>query len=94
QPTPVWLLLFVAIFSYGGFYLVKVHPVLFSAALTMYVVFLIAFTGLPETSITGHRLLLTALGSLLALASRAVGYHMFLRIFRQEPAGPLAELHR
>jgi hypothetical protein len=48
---------------------------------TAYVVFLISITGLPETTITGHRLVLTALGSALALTSRFIGRTNLVRLF-------------
>jgi hypothetical protein len=41
----------------------------------------LATTGLPEKIITGHRLILTALGSGLALGSRFLGHETVLRIF-------------
>jgi uncharacterized membrane protein YccC len=91
RPSPAWLMVFVAVFSFGSFMLVKVHPILFSAVLTGYVVFLIAFTGLPEAQITWHRLFLTALGSALALLSRALAYSSIARMFRghlQDIASP------
>ncbi len=76
QPTTVWLILLVGLFSFGSFYLVRVHPILFAASLTAYIIFQVAFTGIPERQVTGDRLLLTILGSGLALASRAVGYRL------------------
>jgi hypothetical protein len=79
------LLVLVAIFSFGCFALLKVNPILFSAALTAYVVFLIAITGLPETAVTGHRLILTALGSALALGSRFLGYNSVRVLLREAP---------
>ncbi len=71
-------MLFVGVFSFGCFAFLKVNAMLFTAMLTAYVVFLIAITGLPETMITWHRLLLTALGCILALGSRFIGMLMRL----------------
>ena len=82
HPSLEWLILLVAVFSFGCFALLKVNPIPFSAALTAYVVFLISTTGLPETSITGHRLMLTALGCALALGSRVLGRQTMLLLFR------------
>jgi hypothetical protein len=75
----VWLILLVGVFAFGCFYLVRVHPILFATTLTAYIIFLITFTGIPERQVTGHRLLLTVLGSGLALASRAIGYKVIER---------------
>jgi hypothetical protein len=60
----------------------KANAVLFSAALTSFVVFMIAVTGLPETSVTWHRLINTALGCLLALTSYSVGSVILHRSLR------------
>jgi hypothetical protein len=81
HPNAAWLFVLVAVFSFGCFAFLKINPISFSAALTAYVVFLIATTGLPEKTITGHRLILTALGSGLALGSRFLGHETVLRIF-------------
>jgi hypothetical protein len=81
HPNMAWLLVLVAVFSFGCFAFLKVNPIPFSASLTAYVVFLIATTGLPETAITGHRLVLTALGSALALGSRILGSTTILSLF-------------
>jgi hypothetical protein len=82
HPTLTWLLVLVALFAYPCFAFLKINPILFSAALTAYVVFLIATTGLPETTITGHRVVLTALGSALALSSRMLGRKTIISLFR------------
>ena len=82
HPSLGSLFALVAVFSFGCFALLKVNPIPFSAMLTAYVVFLIATTGLPETTITGHRLMLTALGCALALGSRVLGRETMLLLFR------------
>jgi uncharacterized membrane protein YccC len=81
HPGLAALVTLVAIFSFGCFTFLKVNPIPFSASLTAYVVFLISTTGLPETTITGHRLVLTALGSALALISRFIGRHSIVGLF-------------
>ena len=82
HPTLTWLIVLVAFFAFHCFAFLKINPITFSAALTAYVVFLIATTGLPETTITGHRVILTALGSALALSSRMLGRTTILNLFR------------
>ena len=82
HPSLGCLIVLVAAFSFGCFAFLKVNPIPFSAMLTAYVVFLIATTGLPETTITGHRLMLTALGCALALGSRVLGRETMLLLFR------------
>jgi uncharacterized membrane protein YccC len=81
HPTLMWLIMLVAIFAFNCFAFLKINPITFSTALTAYVVFLIAMTGLPETTITGHRVILTTLGSALALSSRIVGRTPILSLF-------------
>ena len=66
----------------------KANAVLFSAALTSFVVFMIAVTGLPETSVTWHRLINTALGCVLAFASYSLGFFFLHRL--PPPAGKVA----
>jgi uncharacterized membrane protein YccC len=52
----------------------KVNAVIFSGALTSCAIFLIAVTGLPESTVTWHRFINTALGCALALTSHFVGF--------------------
>jgi hypothetical protein len=85
HPRTEWLVALAALFSFGCFALIKVNPILFSAALTAYVIFVIAVTGLPETTITWHRLIYTALGSALALGSRFLGYQSMVGLFGHKP---------
>ncbi len=80
HPAVAWLVLLTAVFSFGCFAFIQVNTTLFAAALTAYVVFLVAITGLPETTLTGHRLIHTLLGSSLALGSRLIGLFFRLRL--------------
>ena len=63
----------VLAFAWATFAWQKVNYALFSCALTAFIVFLVAIAGLPETAVTANRLLDTALGTLIALGSRAIG---------------------
>lgn len=81
HPSVSALIAFACFFSFGCFAFLKINPISFTAALTAYVVFLISTTGLPEAAITGHRLILTALGSGLALASRFLGKETIVSLF-------------
>jgi hypothetical protein len=74
HPTNVLLAALALAFAWACFAGQKVNYGLFSSALTAYIVFLVATAGLPQVTLTANRLLDTALGSLLALASRAVGH--------------------
>jgi len=64
----------VLAFGWASFAWQRVNYALFSSALTAYIVFLIATSGLPEMTVTANRLMDTALGSLIALGSRALGH--------------------
>lgn len=63
----------VLAFAWATFAWQKVNYAVFSCALTAFIVFLVALAGLPETMVTANRLLDTALGTLIALSSRAIG---------------------
>jgi hypothetical protein len=76
QPQNFVLVTLVAVFSYFAFAFLKANTVVFSAALTSFVVFLIALTGLPESTVTWHRLINTALGCALALLARFVNFKL------------------
>ncbi len=84
HPAAAWLVMWVAVFAFFSFALLKVNASVFAAALNAYVVFLIATAGIPETSVTGHRMVNTALGCGLALASRFIGYRNLLRLVGAE----------
>jgi hypothetical protein len=73
RPDPATLTVLVLLFGWGTFSCQKVNYAIFTCALTAYIVFLVAIAGLPEVVVTANRLLDTALGSLLALGSRAIG---------------------
>jgi len=72
QPQNLVLASLCAIFAYFAYVFQKANAVLFSTSLTSFVVFLIALTGLPEATVTWHRLINTALGCALALVARFV----------------------
>jgi hypothetical protein len=67
------LVVLTLVFAWATFAWQKVNYAIFSCALTAFIVFLIAIAGLPEVTVTANRLLDTALGTLIALASRAIG---------------------
>ena len=73
NPNPLILGVLVIVFAWTCFAGQKVNYTLFTCTLTAWIVFLIAIAGLPEITVTANRLLDTALGSLIALASRAIG---------------------
>jgi hypothetical protein len=76
QPQNYVLIGLVGALGFCTYAFQKVNPVIFSAALTSFVVFLIAVTGLPEASVTWHRFINTALGCALALTSHSVGFFL------------------
>ena len=91
HPTAPWLIGLAALFSLFCFAFQKVNPTTFAAFLTAFVVFMIATTGLPEGTVTVHRLVNTALGCGLALTSQVIGYRHLLRLFAKwsgDPDGP------
>jgi len=91
HPDRTWLIALVGGFAFLCFALLKVNAVSLAAALTAYVVCLIATTGLPAGTVTVHRLINTALGCGLALVSRMVGISSLAYFFRHEaPAAPEA----
>jgi hypothetical protein len=69
----------VILSAWAAFSFQKVNPVIFSAALTFFVVLLIALTGLPESTVTWHRLIYTFLGCVLALTSHFLGFFVIHR---------------
>lgn len=73
HPTPIMLAGLVLVFAWACFAWQKVNYGIFTCVLTSWIVFLIAIAGLPEITVTVNRLLDTALGSVLALGSRAIG---------------------
>jgi len=73
DPGPSTIILLVVAFAWGSYAWLKVNYALFSCALTAFIVFLVAVSGLPEKVVVASRLLDTALGCILALLSRAVG---------------------
>jgi uncharacterized membrane protein YccC len=72
RPDAFALFGFVLAFGWASFAWTRVNYGVFSCVLTGYIVFLIATAGLPEMTVTANRLLDTALGSMIALGSRAL----------------------
>jgi hypothetical protein len=73
HPDVVTIMFLVLVFGWGSYASLKVNYAVFSCALTAFIVFLVAVSGLPETAVIANRLLDTALGCLVALISRLVG---------------------
>ncbi len=73
HPSSLLLIGLVLVFAWGCFAWQKVNYAIFTCVLTSWIIFLIAIAGLPEITVTVNRLLDTALGSVLALVSRAIG---------------------
>jgi hypothetical protein len=74
RPQPLTLIALVAVFSWLSYAFQKVNYAIFTTWITSFIVFLIALAGLPEATVTVHRLLDTALGSGIAMISRAIGF--------------------
>jgi hypothetical protein len=85
QPQTFVLVGLVGVSGYFAYAFFKANPVVFSTALTSFVVFLIALTGLPEAMVTWHRLINTSLGCALALLARFVSLKL-LRPLMPHPA--------
>jgi hypothetical protein len=73
HPNPVALAGFVALFGWLCFSLVNVNYGLFSACITAYIAFLLAFTGQPTKNIAVHRIANTLMGGCIALVAYAPG---------------------
>jgi uncharacterized membrane protein YccC len=74
RPQPATLIVLVVVFCYLAYAFQKVNYAIFTGWVTSFIVFLVAIAGLPETTVTVHRLLDTALGSGIALISRTIGF--------------------
>ena len=85
RPENYTLIGLVTVLTFCTFAFQKANPVIFSASLTSFAVFMIAITSLPETSVMWHRFLNTALGCSLALTSYSIGIY----ILRHMLHGPL-----
>jgi hypothetical protein len=72
QPQHFVLVALIGVFGFFAYAFLKTNAVIFSAAVTSFAVFLIALTGLPEATVTWHRLINTALGCGVALLARFV----------------------
>jgi hypothetical protein len=81
-----WVLIgMVAAFCWSTFSTQKVNAVMFSTSLTVFVVLLIALTGLPESEVVWHRFINTLMGCTLALTSYFAGIFMVHRAFNHAP---------
>ena len=89
RPENYTLIALVTVLTFCTFAFQKANPVIFSAALTSFAVFMIAVTGLPEAGVMWHRFLNTALGCALALVSYSIGLY-FLRRMLHGPLVPIA----
>ena len=85
HPQNFVLIVLVGIFGFFSYAFLKANPVVFSASLTSFVVFLIALTGLPESTVTWHRLINTALGCALALLARFVSLKLLRPVIPHFP---------
>jgi uncharacterized membrane protein YccC len=73
HPTPLALGFLILLAAWCALASQKLNYGLFTCALTSWIIFLIATAGFPEATLTLNRLVDTALGSALALGSRAIG---------------------
>ena len=74
HPHALALAGFVVLFAWLCYSLLEVNYGLFSACITAYIAFLLAFTGQPTSHIALHRLANTALGGSLALLAYVPGF--------------------
>ena len=68
QPEPAWLAVLIVAAAFGAYLFQKATYGLFSASVTLYVVFILSFIGLPEGQVSIARIVATVLGSAVALA--------------------------
>lgn len=72
QPGPLLLALLVTLAAWGGYAVLFANYGLFALSVTGFVVFVLAFTGLPGTETVVDRVEATVLGGLLALLAYVV----------------------
>jgi hypothetical protein len=72
RPSPAVLALLIVVFAWLCYSLLRVNYALYSVCITIYIVFLLALTGLPEIVTVEHRALNTTIGGVLALIVHAV----------------------
>jgi hypothetical protein len=89
HPNLVLLAVLIVPFAWIAYAIVNVNYAAFSISLTAYIVFLLAFAGLPTKAVVLHRTINTALGGGLALLS--FGTMLWVRRSRLPPAGGEAE---
>lgn len=73
-PENLVLVMLVGSLGFCAYAFQKVNAVVFSMAITSFAVFMIAVTGLPESTVIWHRLVNTCLGCALAVLSRFIGF--------------------
>jgi len=72
RPGPVALACVVVVFAWLCYTLLRVNYATYAACITVYIVFLLGFAGLPEMSTVKYRALNTFLGGVVALVSYLV----------------------
>ena len=72
RPGPLLLTLLVVLTAWAGYAVLFANYALYGLSVTAFVVFLLSFAGLPETSTVADRVEATVLGGALALVAYAV----------------------
>jgi hypothetical protein len=67
RPHGAALAALVVVFAWASYAVLRVNYALFAVCITAYVVFLLAYTGLPEARVVEFRLINTVLGGVLSL---------------------------
>jgi uncharacterized membrane protein YccC len=68
RPGPAALTILVVVFAWLSYALLNVNYGVFAASITSYIVFLLSFTGLPESTIVTYRTVNTVGGVMIAFA--------------------------
>jgi hypothetical protein len=91
QPHASVLAVLVIVFAWASYALLRVNYGLFATCITAYVVFLLAFTGLPEPTVVKFRLLNTILGGVISLGIALLPFERLLGSSgRTAPGAPYA----
>jgi hypothetical protein len=93
RPNLLMLAVLIVLFAWMAYSIVLVNYGIFSACLTAYIVFLLAFAGLPARAVVWHRTMNTTLGGTLALLSYATGLWIWRRSPPKLPSGAVAAAH-
>jgi hypothetical protein len=86
RPPAASLAGLILFFAWLGYAFLWVNYAVFVTLLTSYVVFLLAFAGLPEAVVIHHRLLNTLMGGAIALAWHGIFFAWEERASRRTPA--------